>query len=183
MILKDTEWAGTGHEIEFIYFMRDTVQPEGCFSFNLRISDLLIQLQHLFVFLFLVRKRITKIKEDQQNIKEQTAEGCNTEHLLCKEKLRFELIKPIPQTLYTGTDFPGRSRGCNSHTSERVCFMSYDGLWNRKKRADTDPELLLFPQSTTTARAIFCYYESTLFSYTSLHFLLNKQVVTSTTHI
>lgn len=59
MILKDTEWAGIGPETEFIYFMRHKVQPEACFSFNLRISDLLVQLQHLFVFLFLVRERIT----------------------------------------------------------------------------------------------------------------------------
>lgn len=50
MILKDTEWAGIGHEIGFIHFMRDTVQPEACFSFNLRISDLSLELWHLFVF-------------------------------------------------------------------------------------------------------------------------------------
>lgn len=86
MILKDTEWTGIGPEIEFIYFMRDTVQPEACFSFNLRISDLSLQLQHLFVFLFLARERITKIKEDEQNIKEQTAEGCNIVHFLSKER-------------------------------------------------------------------------------------------------
>lgn len=86
MILKDTEWAGIGHEIEFICFTRDIVQPEACFSFNLRISDLSLQLQHLFVFLFLARQRITKIEEDEQNIKEQTAEGCNIVHLLSKER-------------------------------------------------------------------------------------------------
>jgi len=57
VILKDTEWAGIGHGIEFIYFIRDTVQPEACFSFNLRISELLLQLQHLFVFLFLAREK------------------------------------------------------------------------------------------------------------------------------
>lgn len=61
--------------------------------------------------------------------------------------------------------------------------MSHDGLQEGKKRADTDPELLLFPTSTTTAGAIFCYYARTLFSFTSLCFLLNKQLATTTTHI
>lgn len=67
--------------------MRDTVQPEACFSFNLRISELLVQLQHLFVYCFWQeRESLTKIKEDEQNIKEQIAEGCNMEHLLSKER-------------------------------------------------------------------------------------------------
>lgn len=99
---------------------------------------------------------------------------------MSKEKLRFELIKPIPQTLCTGTGFPGRSRGCKSQVGEGACFMSRDGLQEGRKRADTEPEVLLFSSSTTTAGAIFCCYARTLFSYTSLCFLLNKQLVTTT---
>lgn len=65
--------------------MTDTVQPEACFSFNLRISDLLVQLQNLFVFLFLVRH---SLRLKNKVLKEQTAKGCQTEHLLSKERSR-----------------------------------------------------------------------------------------------
>jgi len=61
--------------------------------------------------------------------------------------------------------------------------MSHGGQWEGRKRADTDPELLLFPPSTTIAGATFCYYKRTLFSYKSPCFLLNKQLASITTHI
>lgn len=60
-------------------------------------------------------------------------------------------------------------------------FHVYDGLRKGRERADTSPEPLLF-SSTTTARAIFCYFPRTLFSYTSLYFLLNKQLPAAATH-
>lgn len=51
-----------------------------------------------------------------KNIKEQTAEGYSTEHLLSKEKKeRSEIIKPTLLTLCTSTEFQ-KGQGATSPT-------------------------------------------------------------------
>lgn len=113
-------------------------------------------------------------------LKNKLLKGATLYTYCLKKEAKIGVYQANTADTSMGTDSAGRPRGCSSHAGKGAFFKCLDALQKGRKRADTNPEPLLFLPFTTTAGAIFCCQARILFSYTSLCCLLNKQLATTT---
>lgn len=112
--------------------MRDTVQPEACFSINLRISDLLVQLQNLFVFLFLVRDSL-RLKKKNKVLKEPLKGARWSTYCLKKEGKIWAYQANTTDTLHR-RGFPREVKGLQvSHWWGSIFHVSWRAAEGKEK--------------------------------------------------
>lgn len=111
---------------------------------------------YLFSCFWQERESLTKIEEDEKILKNKLLKGATSYTYCLKKEAKIWVYQANTTDTSMATDFVGRPRVCRSHTGEGAFFTRLDGLQKGRKRADTNPEPLLFSPFTATAGAIFC---------------------------